>query len=329
MFLALCLGLYSVPSSHAADADPVVARVQGGEIHASEFAAVARKAKPADGIALSPEERRAVLDGLVDERLLALEAQKSQETLNNPLVRKALVRAYLEEEVYEEIKEPSDAVLQKFYDQNPGWYTTAETVRASRILVRVGPKVTAEAAKTTAQKLLATVAKDPKRTFAATAKKSSGDEHHDQGGDMGFVTRADKKLDKTVLKTLFATKSGTVSKVFLTREGANIVYVSARRAPAPKTFEQAHADVKKRWKAEKMDTAKKARLSKIEKASKVAVDDAALAAVVLPVRKAKPAPTKSAKPTPGKPKAAPEPEMIEDEPDSGEEDEDEDQDQDQ
>ena len=335
MFLALCVFLSSVPAAFAADSDPVVARVQGSEIHASEFAAAAKKAKPADGVALTPDERRVVLDGLVDERLLALEAQKSQETLNNPLVRKALVRAYLEEEVYEEIKEPTDAVLQKFYEQNPGLYATAETARASRMLVRVGPKVTPAAAKAAADKLYAAVAKDPKRTFAATAKKASGDENRDQGGDMGFVTRADKKLDKTVLKTVFFTKVATVSKVFMTREGANIVYVSARRAPAPKTFEQAHADVKKRWKAAKMDDAKKARMAKIEKASKVAVDDAALTAVVLPVRKARPTAVKPAKP--GKPAAAkpaagkvkakaqpdPEPEIIDEDPESDDPDEEE------
>ena len=315
--LAFVLSTFAAPPAP----DPVVARVQGLEIHASEVAAAAKKVKPADGVALSAAERRQVLDTLIDDRLLALEAQKSQETLNTPSVRTALVKAYLEEEVYEEIRNPSDAVLQKFYDQNPKAYLTAETARASRILVRIGPKVTADAAKAQAEKLQAAVAKNPKSTFAATAKKSSQDEHNDAGGDMGFVTRKQKGIDAAVLKVVFATRPGTVSGVFMTREGANVVYVVAKKAPQPKTFEQAHPDVLRKWKATKMAEAKAARLAKLEKASRVTVDDAALAAVVLPTRArpapAAPAPATKGSAVKGKAKAAPppppEPEVEDDE----------------
>jgi len=308
MLVALAFVLSALAAPPAAD--PVVARVQGLEIHASEVAAAAKKVKPADGVALSAAERRQVLDGLIDDRLLALEAQKSQETLNTPAVRAALVKAYLEEEVYEEIRSPSDAVLQKFYDQNPTAFLTAETARASRILVRIGPKLTADAAKAQAEKLHAAVAKSPKSTFAATAKKSSQDEHNDAGGDMGFVTRKQKGIDPAVLKSVFATRPGTVSGVFMTREGANIVYVAAKKAPQPKTFEQAHPDVLKRWKATKMAEAKAARLAKLEKATRVTVDDTALAAVVLPTRAKAAAPSTPAAKAPaakGKAKAAPPP----------------------
>lgn len=321
--------LLFVVSTFAAEpaSDPVVARVQGVEIHASEFAAAAKKAKPADGVALSAEERRKVLDSLVDDRLLAAEAAKSQETLNDPAVRAALVKAYLQEEIYEEIKDPGDAVLQKFYDENPKLYLTPDTVRASRILVRVGPKVDAAAAKAQAEKLRAAVLKDPRRTFAATAKKSSQDENADAGGDMGLLTLADKKVDKALLKAAFAAKPGTVTPVVMTREGANVLWVSARRAPAQKTFEQAHADVLKRWKRVKMEEARQKRLAKLERASRVTVDEAALAAVPLPARKAKaaPAPAPAAKaPARAKAKPAPAPAPEEEvEPDEEIEDEDE------
>lgn len=281
--------LWFVVSTLAAEpaADPVVARVQGFEIHASEFAAAAKRARPADGLALTAAERRQVLDTLIDDRLLAIEAAKSPEVLDTPAVRAALIKAYLQEEIYEEIREPNDTVLQKFYDADPKPYVTPETVRVSRILVRVGPKVDAAAAKAQAEKLRAAVAKDPKSSFAATAKKSSQDENAEEGGDMGFLTRGDKKADKALVKAAFAAKPGTVTPVFMTREGANVLYVSGKRASKQRTFEQAHADVLKRWKQQKLDEARKARLAKLEKGTRVSVDDAALAAVPVPAPKQK------------------------------------------
>jgi parvulin-like peptidyl-prolyl isomerase len=305
-----------------APADPVVARVQSVEIHASEFQAAAKKAKPADGKALSAEERRAVLDGLVDEKLIWLEAKKSETTLANPVVQKALVKAYLTDVVYQSVAEPTEAELRAFFDANPAPYVSPAAVRGSRILVRVGGKVDAAAARAKADTLRASVVANPRATFAAVAKKSSQDENRNDGGDLGLVVRSDKKLDPTVVKTLFSTRPGTVSAVFMTREGANIVWVVRKREPAAKTFEQAQPDVLKRWKAAKMVEARTASVARLEKASRVKVDEAALAAVVLPVARTRPA-AAGATAKPGGKGAAPaapaEPEEVEPEGDEDDE----------
>ncbi len=330
MLLSLLLTLQAVAAEPAAD-DPVVARVQGFEIHASEFAAAAKKVKPADGKTLTADERHAVLDGLVDEKLIWLEARKNDTALANPAVQKALVKAYLSDVTAASVREPTEQELRAFYDANPNLYTTPAAVRGSRILVRVSAKVTAAQAKAKAETLLAAVKAAPKRTFAATAKKSSGDENRADGGDMGLVTKTDKKVDATVRKMLFTTKVGTVSKVFTTREGANIVWVSGKRAATQKTFEQANADVLKRWKAAKLVEARAEKVAKLEKASKVKIEETALAAVPLPVAKgaakakAKAAPAKAAAPAAGAAAAAPaddadEPEEIEDDEDESDDD---------
>lgn len=329
MLLSLLLTLQAAAAEPAAG-DPVVARVQGFEIHASEFAAAAKKVKPADGKTLTTDERHAVLDGLVDEKLIWLEARKNDTALANPAVQKALVKAYLSDVTAVSVGEPTDEELRAFYDANPNLYTTPAAVRGSRILVRVSAKVTAAQAKAKAETLLAAVKAAPKRTFAATAKKSSGDENRADGGDMGLVTKTDKKVDATVRKMLFTTKVGTVSKVFTTREGANIVWVSGKRAATQKTFEQAHADVLKRWKAAKLVEARAEKVAKLEKASKVKIEETALAAVPLPVAKvakakAKAAPAKAAAPAAGAaatspPDDADEPEEIEDDEDESDDD---------
>lgn len=329
MLLSLLLTLQAAAAEPAAG-DPVVARVQGFEIHASEFAAAAKKVKPADGKTLTTDERHAVLDGLVDEKLIWLEARKNDTALANPAVQKALVKAYLSDVTAVSVGEPTDEELRAFYDANPNLYTTPAAVRGSRILVRVSAKVTAAQAKAKAETLLAAVKAAPKRTFAATAKKSSGDENRADGGDMGLVTKTDKKVDATVRKMLYTTKVGTVSKVFTTREGANIVWVSGKRAATQKTFEQAHADVLKRWKAAKLVEARAEKVAKLEKASKVKIEETALAAVPLPVAKvakakAKAAPAKAAAPAAGAaatspPDDADEPEEIEDDEDESDDD---------
>ena len=281
MLLSFLFALHAFAADAPPD-DPVVAKVQSAEIHASEFAAAARKVRPADGKALTADERRAVLDTLVDEKLIWLEARKNETTLANPTVQKALVKAYLSDVVYESVGEPTEEQLRAFYDADPKLYTTAVAVRGSRILVRVSAKVTAAAARKQAEALHAAVKANPKKTFAATAKKSSQDENKAEGGDLGLVTKSDKKVDPAVLKSLFTTKVGTVSPVFVTREGANIVWVSGKRAPAQKTFEQAHADVVKRWKVTRMAEARTQKVAKLEKASRVKVDEEALAAVKVP-----------------------------------------------
>jgi hypothetical protein len=281
MLLTL-LSVLSALAAEPAPADPVVARVQTVDILASEFAAAAKKAKPADGKALTEAERRTVLDGLIDNRLIWLEAKKSEAALAHPAVQKALVAAYLSEVTAASVGEPTEAELRAFYDANQALFTNPAVVRGSRILVAVGPKVTAEQAKAKAATLLAAVKDNPKKTFAATAKKSSADVNKAEGGDMGLVARNDKRVDATVRKVLWTTKVGKVSEVFMTREGANIVWAAGKREQGLKTFEQAQPDVLKRWKAAKLLEARNDKVAKLEKASRVRVDDAALAAVPLP-----------------------------------------------
>jgi peptidylprolyl isomerase len=282
------------PVSFAADAataatadDPVVARVEGVEIHASEFAAAAKRARPADGVALSTAERQAVLDTIVGDRLLYVEAKNNAEVLADAAVRDAMVRVLLRDEIAGAVPEPTDAELEAYYEANKAKFMTTDSVRSSRILVRTSAKKDAKTAAAEANALWKKVSADPKSTFAETAKTSSNDPNKADGGDMGLVTRTDKKLDPVLRKMAFATKAGTVSKVFMTKEGANILYVVARKAPQQKSFDAARADVEKKWKAEKVAAAKQKHVDALRKSAKVSVDKAALAAVALPERKGK------------------------------------------
>lgn len=283
MLLAI---LFALPvfaaDAPAAAEDPVVARVEGMEIHASEFAVVAAKKRPADGKALSEAERKEVLDGLVAQKLLLAEAKKSPEVLDDRKVQQAMVQSLVQRDIAADLAEPTEANLKAFYEANKAMFTTPETVRTSRILVKIQGKVDAKAAKAAAEKIRAEVAASPKTTFAAAAKKSSQDALADEGGDLGPVTKNDKRVDPAVRKTAFATKTGEVSAVFLTKEGANIVWAQARRPAAQKSYEQAEKDVAKKYRQDQVAKATAARVELLKKTAKIKVDDKALGAVVIP-----------------------------------------------
>lgn len=280
MLLAL-IASFSLFAAEPAASDAVIARVEGFEIYASEFAAAAKGVRPADGKALSEAERQAVLDRLVGDRLLLAEAKKNNDVYDDPGVRAALVKAVLKADV-EGIKEPTEAELSAYYEANKQKFKTPDQARVSRILVRVTPKKNAAAAEAEAKKLLAAVAKDPKSTFAATAKASSQDPNKAEGGDMGLVNRLDKKLDPAAKKAIFAAKAGTVTRVVVTKEGANIYYVVSRKAPVQKTLDEARVDVERQWRADQLAKAKEAHVERLKKTGRVSVDKAALAAVSLP-----------------------------------------------
>ncbi len=290
MLLALCFALpvfAADPAPTTPPDDPVIAKVEGMEIHASEFAAVAAKKKPADGKAHTEAERMAIVDQLVTQRLLVAEAKKSPEVLDDKKVQQALVSALIAKDIAADVAKPTEAQLKQFYDGNKALFMTPEQSRVSRILVKAGGGVTPQQAKAEAEKLRAVVAKDPKTSFAATATKSSQDSFADEGGDMGLVSKNDKKVDAAIRKAAFAQKAGTVSEVFITKEGANIIWVQSRRQPTQKTFEQAEKEVAKAYRQDAVAKATAARVESLKKTAKIKIDDKAVAAVSIPEKGAK------------------------------------------
>lgn len=288
-------------------ADPVVARVGGVEVHASEWSAAAAKRKPADGKVLSAAERREVLDDLVADRLLYLEAKKSEIALSDPQVRDALVRVLIRDEVYASVAAPTASEVRAHYDAHLAEFTRPAGARVSRILIRTGAKRDAAAAKAEAQALRATLEKDPKTTFAAAAKTKSQDEHASKGGDLGFVTDADTKLPKALRDAVFSTEAGKLTGVVMTDEGANLLYVVNRTPAEARPFESVRDDLRQRLIAERQAAALEARVAAARKGVAVQVDEAALAAAkVVPAKAPAAASEKPATPAPAAPaKTAP------------------------
>jgi peptidyl-prolyl cis-trans isomerase C len=173
----LMLGGAALAAPAPAD-DPVVARVNGAEVHRSEVAAAQR---------LLPEQYQQVpleqiypqlLNQVVTGRLLA-EAGRKAKLADDPEVKKRTAQA--QDRIIQDVyinraveAGMTDAKLHELYDKQPA----KEEVSARHILV--GSEDEAKA-------IIAQL--DKGADFATLAKEKSNDPAKDTGGDLGFFSR--------------------------------------------------------------------------------------------------------------------------------------------
>ena len=215
------------PAAAALAPDPVLARVNGDEIHASDLAEVA---------ATLPEELRGMpqsmlypmlLDQLVDRRAIVMLARK-ENLQADPAVQKQIVRAtdaalqnaLLAREITPALTD--DAIKARYgrdYANKPG----EEEANAAHILVADEDK-----AKAIIKQL------DAGADFKALATENSTDPSaKGNGGDLGFFKKADMLPEFS--DAAFALKPGEITQTPVhTRFGWHVIkLISRRTAPAP------------------------------------------------------------------------------------------------
>lgn len=217
-------------------ADPVIARVNGTEIHLSEMQQAATNL---------PEQYRSMpqqmlypmlLDQLVDRRALTDYARKAGFD-QNPLVRQAMQRAQetalqnalISREVGPQV---SEAKIKARYDGTLANQPGEPEVHAAHILV---------ANEDQAKKIITQLATGG--DFAAIAKAQSTDPGAAQGGDLGFFKKGDMLPEFAA--TAFALKPGQVSPTPVhTRYGWHVIKAIDTRVAPPPTFAQAHDELR-------------------------------------------------------------------------------------
>ena len=143
------------------DIGETLATVNGLKVGSEAFKAAAARKVPSDGKALSIEERKDVLDRLVDEKLLYQAALK--EGLDkDPKVQKVMVNTLLREAVYAKVKNSdfTDEMLQAYFDENQDDFVVPEKVQIKRILIKVTDDRPDDAAKSEAGRIQALLSKD-------------------------------------------------------------------------------------------------------------------------------------------------------------------------
>ena len=267
-------GKVSAPS---ADAGETLATVNGLKVGSEDFKAAAARKVPADGKALSLEEKKDVLKRLVDEKLLYQAALK--EGLDkDPKVQKVMVNTLLREAVYAKVKNSdfTDEVLQGYFDENRDDFVVPEKVQIKRILVKVTDDRPDDAAKAEAERLHAKLAKDSSQ-FKDLASNHSEGPYKRRGGDVGFVPADGKPgLDKTIVDEAFKLSVGDLSGVFKTDEGYNIVMAANKRDKVERTFQQMKGSVLRKIKNEKLKSLYEGYVDDLRTGSSIATEDAKL-----------------------------------------------------
>ena len=219
------------------EADPVVARVDGTVIRRSDVEREALAQDGEDHTAPAPgdEAFQRVLEELIDQRLLALEARRrglhrseearrrlalaEERILGNVLVETALADAVTED------------TIERIYQEQIRLIQLGEEVRARHILVDTREEADAIAA------LLA-----GGRDFAELAVAMSQDPATRlEGGDLGYFTR--QGILPSFGAVAFATPEGGVSAPFQTESGWHILQVVDRRRQPPPSLEQMRPNI--------------------------------------------------------------------------------------
>jgi peptidyl-prolyl cis-trans isomerase C len=156
----------------------------------------------------------------------ALDAQGLKEAdLRNSIETNLLCQQILDV-IAKDLPPPTDAEVQKFYDENPKYFDAPDQVHAAHIFLRVDQKATPEQ-KAEIRKKLETIRADiesKKTTFAEAAIKNSEDKANaPNGGDLGMVKRGD--VLKPIEDAVFGAKPGTLTPIVETQYGYHLINV--------------------------------------------------------------------------------------------------------
>lgn len=258
--LGLVFCVISMASTMVAAADdPVVAVVNGSEIHQSEVQAI-RATLPAQIQGLSEDEvNRRLIDRMVTVKVLAQEADKEGLT-KEPGYKKLLDRQkeqiaaeyYVDQTVDKKI---TDKAVHDLYDKTIASAKPAEEIKARHILVE-----SEDQAKDIVKQL-----KDGK-DFAELAKEKSKDPGSAKnGGDLGWFTA--EVMVPEFSKTAFALKKGEISQPVKTQFGWHVIQVEDRRKQEPAKFD----DVKDRLRQQLREQAITETIDRLKKSAKIEV----------------------------------------------------------
>jgi peptidyl-prolyl cis-trans isomerase D len=141
---------------------------------------------------------------------------------------------------------PTEADLQKLYDDNRGMYVLDERRRARHIVIAVNGDDDASALKQAE-----TVAAEARtgKDFAELAKKYSSDSTAGEGGDLGFVQKKD--FPGPLGDTLFAMNIGDVSAPVKSQFGYHILKLEQVEAGVAKPFADVRAELDSQYRTDR------------------------------------------------------------------------------
>jgi peptidyl-prolyl cis-trans isomerase C len=225
--LALPLGV-----ARAQDSDPVIARINGTDVRASDLAMVEEDlGGQLPPQAQTPEGKRDYLLTFYTDMVLISKAAEGKKVADTPEFKrraayqrtKLLMEQHLQAEAKASVTEPA---MRQLYDEATKQMKSEQEVRARHILVE-----TEDEAKT----ILADLKKGG--DFAEAAKAKSKDPSAKQeGGDLGYFTK--DQMVPEFSEVAFKLDKGQLSDPVKSQFGWHIIKVEDKRERKPPAFEQ-------------------------------------------------------------------------------------------
>ncbi len=216
VMLPLTLGLHAA----AQDADPVVARVNGTDIRASDVA-IAEEDVGQNMSQMAGEARRDYLTTYVTDMLLVAKAAETKKLADGKDFKQRL--AYYRNKILMEMllqseakAASSDAAMHQLYDDATKQMAGQKEVRARHILVK-----SEDEAKAVLAELKNGV------DFAELARQKSTDPGAADGGDLGYFPK--EEMVPEFAEAAFQLEKGQLSEPVRTRFGWHIIKVEDKR----------------------------------------------------------------------------------------------------
>jgi len=267
-------GCGSQPSTSGKVTGTPLAWVNNQAITSSDFQFLADRTIPLGSDSLDAEQKRALVDQLIDDELLLQEAI-NQNIHRDPMVRRALISSLLKETVYREVAEASidEAEAKAYFEAHQDEFIVPEKLQIRRILFRPEGDESMDDCHARALKVRGSIAKAP-HTFREMARLHSKDVYAQRGGDLGYLSRDGKSgIPTEVIDTAFALEVGDMSTLFEADGGWNLVQVANRREAIERSYDQMKASVERQLRGIRQEQAVDGYLESLRKKAKLSVDE--------------------------------------------------------
>ena len=237
---ALALLIAAAAPAFAQDKDPVVAKVNGTEIHQSDLAIAEEEAGQLPP--MSPDQKKDYLVQFMADMILVSKAAEDKKMGDTPEFKAKLAFArkkLLMEGILQQTAKDAmtDAAMHKVYDDAVKTMSNEEEVHARHILIRApaNDQKANDAAKAKIEAIIARLNKG--EDFAKVASEMTEDPSGKaNGGDLGYFTK--DQMVPEFANVAFSLNKGQISGPVHTQFGWHVIKVEdKRKKPAP-TFDE-------------------------------------------------------------------------------------------
>ena len=224
----------------AQDKDPLVAKVNGTEIHQSDLAVAEEEAGQIPP--MSPDAKKDYLVQFLSDMILVSKAAEAKKMADSDTFKRRIAFArekLLMEDLLQSVGKAAltDEAMHKVYDEAVKQMGEVQEVHARHILIRAAPG-DEKASKAAEDKIKAVIARLKKgEDFEKVAKEVTEDPSGKaNGGDLGYFTK--EQMVPEFSDVAFKLEKGQISEPVKTQFGWHVIKVDDKRVKPLPTFEE-------------------------------------------------------------------------------------------